>query len=193
MVDPWIWALMLIAVAAGLAVLELFIPSGGILAFLSIAALIAAVVFAFKSGPIVGLIFVVAVMAGAPTALILAVKWWPHTPIGRRIMLRAGGDEEVLPDNDFQRGLRELIGRTGEARSKMLPSGAILIDGRTIDAYTEGVPIEAGQRVIVLDVHGTNVLVRALEDDEIPPSEEQEGLSQPIDFIAPDPFNDSTA
>ena len=79
MVDPWIWALMFIAVAAGLAVLELFIPSGGILAFLSIAALIAAVVFAFKSGPIVGLIFVVAVMAGTPTALILAVKWWPHT------------------------------------------------------------------------------------------------------------------
>ena len=108
-------------------------------------------------------------------------------------MLRAAGDEEVLPDNDFQRGLRELVGRTGQARSKMLPSGAILIDGRTIDAYTEGVPIEAGQRVIVLDVHGTNVLVRALEDDEIPPSEDQEGLSQPIDFIAPDPFNDSTA
>ncbi len=193
MIELWVWAVMLIVVAVGLAVLELFVPSGGILAFLSIASIVGALILAFQSGPVVGLIFLVGVIIGMPTSLALAVKWWPHTPIGRRILLRVSRSDEVLPDDDFHRGLKDLVGRTGEARSKMLPSGAILIDGRTVDAYTEGVPIEPGQRVIVLDVHGTNVLVRPLEDDEAPPSEEESGLSQPIDSIAPDPFNDSTA
>jgi membrane-bound ClpP family serine protease len=193
MIELWVWAVMLIVVAIGLAVLELFVPSGGILAFLSIASIVGALILAFQSGPVVFLAFLVAVIVGMPIGLILAVKWWPHTPIGRRILLRASGSEEVLPDDEFHRGLKDLVGRTGQARSKMLPSGAILVDGRTIDAYTDGVPIEPGQRVIVLDVHGTNVLVRPLEDDEAPPSEENSGLSQPIDSIAPDPFNDPTA
>lgn len=192
MIEPWVWAVMLIVVALGLAVLELFVPSGGVLAFLSIASIIGSLILAFKSGPVVGLAFLIGVIIGLPTCFGMAVKWWPHTPIGRRILLRAGG-EDVLPDDDFHRGLKGLIGQTGEARSKMLPSGAVSINGRTIDAYTEGVPIEPGQRVIVLDVHGTNVLVRPLADDEIPPSEEESGLSQPIDSIAPDPFNDTTA
>lgn len=193
MIDPWVWAVMLIVVAVGLAVLELFIPSGGLLAFLSIASVVGALILAFKSGPVIGLVFLVAVIVGLPTGLALAVKWWPHTPIGRRILLRVGGSEEVLPDDDFHRGLKDLVGRTGKAKSKMLPSGAIVVDGRTIDAYAEGVAIEPGQRVIVLKVHGTNVMVRPLEDDESPSLEEGSGLSQPIDSIAPDPFNDTTA
>lgn len=193
MIDFWVWALMLIIVAVGLAILELFIPSGGILAFLSIASIIGALVLAFMSGPVVGLVFLIGVIVGGPTGLALAVKWWPYTPIGRRILLRVGGSEEVLPNDGFRRGLKDLVGRTGVAKSKMLPSGAIVVDGRTVDAYTEGVPIEPGQRVIVLAVQGTNVLVRPLDDDEIPPSEETAGLSQPIDSIAPDPFNDTTA
>ncbi len=193
MIEPWVWAVMLIVVAIGLAVVELFVPSGGMLAFLSIASIIAALFLAFKSGPVVFLVFLFAVIIGMPFGLALAVKWWPHTPIGRRILLRVSDSDEVLPDDEFHRGLKDLVGRTGEARSKMLPSGAIFVDGRTVDAYTEGVPIEPGQRVIVLDVHGTNVLVRPLEDDELTSSEEGDGLSQPIDSVAPDPFDDSTA
>jgi membrane-bound ClpP family serine protease len=184
---------MLIVVGIALAVLELFVPSGGVLAFLSIASIFAAVFLGFRSGPVVGLTILVAVVIGMPAGFGLAVKWWPHTPIGRRILLRVGGGEDVLPDNDFHRGLKELVGRTGEAKSKMLPSGAILVDGRTIDAYTEGVPIEPGQRVIVLDVHGTHVLVRPLEDDETPSADQEGGLSEPIDSIGPDPFHDTTA
>ncbi|MHB8902612.1 MAG: NfeD family protein [Thermoguttaceae bacterium] len=193
MIEPWVWALMLLVVATGLAVLELFVPSSGILAFLSIASVVGSLIMAFKSGPVVGLVFVVIVILGLPIGLALAVKWWPHTPIGRRILLTVARSDEVLPDNEFHRGLKTLIGRTGLAKTKMLPSGAILVDGRTIDASTEGLPIEPGQRVVVVAVQGTNVLVRPLEDDELPPAPDQKGLAQPIDSIAPDPFKDSTA
>lgn len=88
-----------------------------------------------------------------------------------------------------------MVGKIGVAKSKMLPSGAILIDGRTVDAYSEGVPIDPGQRVVVLEVQGTRVLVRPIDDDEEQaPTEGGTGeLSTPIDAIGPDPFPDTTA
>ena len=185
---------MLIVLGVALGVLELFIPSAGVLAALSIASIIAGVVVGFLSGPLVGLGVLVTVIVGLPAGMVVAVKWWPHTPIGRRILLRVGNSEEMKPDDDFHRGLKALIGCYGEARSKMLPSGAIVIDGKTIDAFSEGVPIEPGQRVVVLDVQGTMVLVRPVDDDEVPPPAEVPGeMSQPIDSIAPDPFSDETA
>jgi hypothetical protein len=42
----------------------------------------------------------------------------------------------------------------------MLPSGLIRIDGRSYDASSEGMPIEAGQRVKVVDVQTNRLVVR---------------------------------
>jgi hypothetical protein len=42
------------------------------------------------------------------------------------------------------------------------------IDGRTVDCVSEGMPIEAGQIVKVIDVRGVRVVVRAV-DDQSPP------------------------
>lgn len=39
-VDPWIWAVCLIILGLGLAVLEVFFPSAGILGFLSACAIL---------------------------------------------------------------------------------------------------------------------------------------------------------
>ena len=41
MIEPWLWAIVLIILGIGLAVLELFVPSGGVLGFLSLASIAA--------------------------------------------------------------------------------------------------------------------------------------------------------
>jgi membrane-bound serine protease (ClpP class) len=117
---------------------------------------------------------------------------WPQTPIGRRILLRALSSGDVLPDSPKQRMLKELVGQIGVAKSKMLPSGAITIDGRTIDAYSEGMPIEAGQKVMVIEVRGLRVVVQPVED-EAPSRGGDDELSRPIDSVVPDPFGDPPA
>ena len=194
MIEPWLWAIVLIILGIGLAVLELFVPSGGVLGFLSLASIAAGMVAGFMAGPVIGLVILIAVMIVLPGGLALAVKWWPQTPIGRRILLRVARGDDVLPDNPYRRSLREMVGKVGVAKSKMLPSGAILIDGRTVDAYSEGVPIDPGQRVVVLAVQGTRVLVRPVDEDEQAATEGGDGeLSTPIDAIGPDPFPDTTA
>ena len=108
MVDPWVWAVLLILVGLALAAMELFIPSGGVLAFLAVSALGGAIVLGFMQGSAVGLGILVVVMIGLPVTLILLFRVWPQTPIGRRILLRVQTSEDVLPDDPKQRKLKEL-------------------------------------------------------------------------------------
>ena len=189
--EPWVWAVLLFLLAMSLAMLEVFLPSGGILGFLSVCSVIGALVLAFRSGPTAGLAILAATIVGTPLAIMAALKVWPHTPIGRRVMLGVPTADEVLPDSPRQRALRELIGHTGKARSAMLPSGAVLVDGRTIDAVSMGVAIEAGQAVRVIDVRGNRVLVRPLDDDqEVAEPRADDPLSQPIESLGIEPLDD---
>ena len=74
----------------------------------------------------------------------------------------------------------------------MLPSGAVLISGRTIDAVSEGVPIDPGQLVRIIQVRGNRVVVRPVETDEVldeplPPVPE---TSPSVDSLGANPFED---
>jgi membrane-bound ClpP family serine protease len=183
--DPWVWPILLLGLGAGLAILEVFFPSAGILAFLSAAAIVAAIIMGFHQSPLAGTLTLIAAAIGMPTILVLGFKYWPHTAIGRRMILAAPTSDEVLPgDPDFDR-LKGLIGRTGRAKSKMLLSGVVTIDGETIDAVSESMPIEVGQAVRVVQVRANRVVVRPLDKDEPvgpPPDPLKQTYDNPFDL-----------
>jgi membrane-bound ClpP family serine protease len=186
----WAWAILLLMVGFGLAVMEVFIPSGGILGFLATCSVIAAITVGFMDGrPWVGFAILTTAVFGLPSAVVLALRWWPKTPLGRRMLLRVPSHTEVLPDGPRQRKLKELVGRLGVAKSKMLPAGLVSIDGRKVDAVSEGMPIDAGTRVRVLDVHGNRVVVRPV-DEESGGREDADQLSRPVDSFGSDPFEE---
>ena len=91
----------------------------------------------------------------------------------------------MLPDTEEYRGLGELIGRRGTAKTKMLPSGTVLIDGRSYDAFSEGMPIEPNQTIQVVDVRTNRIVVRPAEGEPPPVDIETSNdiLSQPIDSL----------
>jgi membrane-bound ClpP family serine protease len=189
--DPLAWSALLLLLGLFLVIVEVFIPSGGILGVLSICSLLAAVILAFyQRGAEVGFIFLAITAVTVPTALGLAFRWWPHTPMGRRLLLDLPKSDEVLPDSPQRRTLRQMVGKFGVAKSVMLPSGAVLVDGQTIDALSEGMPIEAGQRVRVIEVRGNRVVVRPAED---PPRSSDDVLSQPIESLGLDSLDDPLA
>ncbi|MHC4403001.1 MAG: NfeD family protein [Planctomycetota bacterium] len=186
---PWVWAIVLLVLALALVVMEMFIPSGGILGLLATSATVAAIWVGFTDGrPWVGFTILVTAVLGLPAAVILGFRWWPKTPLGRRIMLKAPRSKDVLPDHPRQRHLKDLVNRVGYAKSKMLPSGAVLVDGHTVDAVSEGMPVDVGQRVRVIEVHGNRVVVRPV-DEETPSQADPDPLSRPIDSIGSDPFD----
>jgi membrane-bound ClpP family serine protease len=183
MIEPWVWAILLLVLGTGLVVLEIFFPSAGILGFLAAVALLGAIVMGFYQGPLTGILILAGVVAGLPTVIVLGFKYWPKTAMGRRVLLMAPTSEEVLPNDPEKELLKSLIGRTGRAKSKMLLSGVITIGGRTVDAVSESMPIEVGQAVLVVQVHGREVVVRPI--DEPPPELPADPLKRTYD----DPFD----
>ena len=143
----------------GFAVLEIFVPSGGLLAFMAVTTLLGSVVFAFLSGPTFGALYFVAVAIGVPIFLWHAFKWWPNTAIGRRILLNPEDDPALQPDVELER-LKSLVGKRGIAKSRMMLSGLIEVEGRRLNALSESAVIENGEEIVVLSVDGINVIVR---------------------------------
>ena len=159
--DPAVFSILLLVVGLVFLVLEFFIPSGGSLAVLCALSLLGAIIVGFMAGPWTGLSILVVESLLVPAALMAAVRWWPETPIGRMILIpRPKSPEEVLPDTECYRGLKDLIGKRGTARGTMLPSGIVVINGKPYDAVSEGTPIEAGQTVLVVSVSTQRLVVR---------------------------------
>jgi membrane-bound serine protease (ClpP class) len=178
--DALFWSILLLLAGVGLIALELFLPSGGVLGILATLAIVGSLTVAFSGGWATGLSMLVATMVILPVVMAVAIHYWPRTPIGRLIVLETpSGDDEVLPDEPAYRQLKDLVGKRGVAKTKMLPSGAILIEGRVYDALSEGMAIDPGQAVRVTAVR-TNRVVVVLDD--APPerfTESSEMLAQP--------------
>jgi membrane-bound ClpP family serine protease len=70
----------------------------------------------------------------------------------------------VLPQTAAYRTLNTLIGKRGIAKSHMLPSGVVAVDGKTYDAVSNGLPIDPGAKVRVIGLDTQRLVVRV--DDE---------------------------
>jgi membrane-bound ClpP family serine protease len=182
--QPWVWAILLLVLGIGWAVLEIFFPSAGILAFLSAISLLGAVVMGFYEGPLTGILILSAALVGLPVAVVLGFKYWPRTAMGRRVLLMAPSAQDVLPEDPDRERLRRLVGRVGRAKTKLLLSGVIAIDGQSVDAVSESLPIEVGQVVRVVNVRGHAAVVRPVDQEpaaEPPADPLQQTFDNPFD------------
>ncbi|NOY43386.1 MAG: hypothetical protein GXP26_16325 [Planctomycetes bacterium] len=186
--DPLTWATILMLVGCALVVLEVFIPSGGLLSFLSAIAIVGSVVVAFRRDTTSGLGFLLITVIAVPTVVALAFKFWPHTPMGKAFLGELMTSEDMQPADSR----RELVGQVGVAKSKMLPAGSILIDGHLLDAVSRGIAIEPGQPIVVVEVKGNRVVVRPADKEEARSLVEdpRDLFSKPIDELGLDSFED---
>ena len=176
----WISTILLLILAITLAILEVFFPSAGVLAFLSAVAFISAIIMAFYEGFWFGVVAVPTALVTLIAAIVLGLKYWPMTAIGKRVLLSPPDGDEMLPEEPERDFLRSLVGRTARAKSKLLLSGVVTIDGRTFGAESEGMPVEEGQLVRVLQVRGSCLVVR--------PIDEQSAPADPLQQTYEDPF-----
>ncbi len=191
------WAILLMVLGCMLVVLEVFIPSGGLISILSAVAFIASIVIASwespTTGPVTGLIFAAVTVLLVPTVLAVAFKYWPRTRMGKAFLGDLPKEDELLPEDPR----RALMGRVGVARSKMLPSGAVEIDGQMVDAVTQGQAIEPGTYVIVIEVRANRVVVRPAGKDQRPSNQSakdvKDMLSRPIDELGIESLEDPLA
>lgn len=181
----WAWAIVLLILGLGLAVMEVFFASAGILGFLAAASIIGAIVLGFQFAPEFGIGLMLATLIGLPGVVVAAFRYWPRTRLGRRVLLAAPREQDVLPDEEERLWLRGVVGKRGRAKCKMLPGGLVTVEGRTVEAVSEGQPIEAGWPVVVIQVRGKRLIVRP---DAEPDPQAEDPLRRPIETILGEPF-----
>lgn len=169
-----IWGLLLFGAAVGLLFLEVFFPSGGILAILTGVATIASIVAFFQHSTTAGLLAILGYLILGPILIVFAFKVWMNSPVAKHLILGAGdrepgeeGDDEDAAAYNAEMArlerldeMRALIGLEGEAVTSLRPVGTVKIEGRRIDAMAEGTSIDAGTPIVVTDVYDNQVKVR---------------------------------
>ncbi len=191
LIDPIAWAAVLVLIGCALVVLEVFIPSGGLISFLAVVALVGGIAMAFRQNAATGMVFMVVTVIAVPTVVGLAFKYWPQTPMGKAFLGELADEGEWVPEDPR----RDLIGRVGTASSRMLPSGGVQIDGKMIDAISQGMAIEPGQAVVVVEVKGNRVVVRLADPEETVKAAvvSEEILSKPIEELGLESLEDPLA
>jgi len=168
-----IWALLLLLLGLVLLIAEVFIPSGGMLSILAILALVAGVVMVFYlpesegGGVTSGLITVAVLLLLTPITIGIGFHLWPKTKLGKRMILTAPEEEPTAAPFANQTDYSHLQGQIGKTVTPLRPSGIILLQGRRIDGKTEGMFVEAGQWVRVVDARVGQVVVRPLDTFEL--------------------------
>jgi membrane-bound serine protease (ClpP class) len=188
LLDPIGWAMVLLVLGCGFLVLEVFIPSGGLLSFFAFVSIVGSMVMAFRRDTTTGLSFMAIAVIAVPAAIGLAFKVWPRTPMGKAFLGDLPSEEEIKPEDPR----RNLVGRVGVAQSMMLPSGAVLIDDQIIDAVSQGLAIDPGESVVVVEVRANRVMVRPAKPEEVQKAAAQpdDVLSRPIEEFGIESFED---
>lgn len=150
--------LLLTVIGLALLVAEVMFVSFGVISLLSGLCLVGAVFLAFQESTGFGWGVLVSEALAAPVVLFFAFRMLPNTRIGRAILLSAPTREEVAGQAE-ERGLQELLQRTGITLSALRPAGFARIDGRKVDVVTRGEMIDKDSPVRVVEVLGNRVVV----------------------------------
>jgi len=161
-----LWGVALLGLAALLIFVEVLLPSGGLIAILSAASTIAALVFFFRYDVTWGLMSTLAVLVLLPVVIAFALKVWPHTYFGRRIILGSAEEDEAARQETAKaraaesEALQALVGVRGQALTDLRPVGAVRIEGERVEAIAVGGVVEAGAAVKVVAIEGNRIKVR---------------------------------
>lgn len=158
-----LWGLGLLAASLLLIVIEVFVPSGGLIALVAAGCAIGGIVALFRYHPWWGVIGIAVLLILAPMAFSFAIRVWPSTPLGRR-MLGERSPEEIEAARERERRqheeLRALIGQQGTVLTDLRPVGLVQIGNRRYDAISETGYVRAGQRVRVAGADSMQLRVR---------------------------------
>jgi membrane-bound serine protease (ClpP class) len=137
----------LIFLGVALIVTELFVPTFGALGIGGIVALVLGSMMLFQSD-------VPGLSPSLPLILTIALTTGGLLMAGVSMALRA-------QKRRVETGREELVGRLGEVRSPLSPTGMVFLEGELWQAESEpGAPVAAGESVVVTRVDGLKLMVR---------------------------------
>jgi membrane-bound ClpP family serine protease len=157
-------AYLIILLLAGilLAFLETILPSGGLLGFLAMCALLGSVILGFMQSSSTGLIVLLVVFIVVPVLVVLGLKALPKTPFGRQMILAKPSmdNKQVAGTMQMeQENLEFLAGKVGKTITELRPSGIAEIEGKRYSVISEGEMLGPSIEIVVKNIEGNNIIV----------------------------------
>jgi membrane-bound ClpP family serine protease len=141
-------------------VVEIFIPSMGLLAAIALGLLGYSLYLAFTTiSSFSGMVFVALDLVAIPIILILGLKVLAVSPLSLKSRLSSQNGvvtQTITP--------KEYVDKKGRAVTDLRPSGIALIEGKRLDVVTEGEYIEANTPIIVTRVTGNQIIVERINN-----------------------------
>lgn len=149
------WAFILFAAGIVMLAAEVFLPTHGLLGLGGAAAIVGAIACCFAINEVVGITALVLSAVASPFAFAGAMKVWPRTPIGRRMVLQP-------TESRLQPPLVRL-GEQGVALSELRPMGTCQFGDERVEVRSDLGLIPPGTKVKVVNIESGRLIVRALE------------------------------
>jgi membrane-bound ClpP family serine protease len=159
------WGLGLLAASLLLIIIEVFVPSGGLISIVAAGCGVTGLIFLYRYSTAWGVSGTVAMFILGPMAFGFALKVWPSTPIGRK-MLGEKEPEEKEADRLAELAERErmlsLIGAQGTVVTDLRPVGLAMFDGKRTEVLSESGIVRAGATVRITSIDSNQIKVRAV-------------------------------
>jgi membrane-bound ClpP family serine protease len=161
--DLGAWAILLLMVGLLLIVVEVFLPTGGIVGIFAAVCLVMSVAcawWAWWASPMLFLGFLTSLGVLIPVVVMAAFHFLPLVPFANKAILPGPRPEDVVPFQAEEKHLRELIGQIGETETVLNPAGMVRLENERLHCQSEGMILEAGTAVRVVAVKGNRLVVR---------------------------------
>ena len=162
-----LWAIVLLVIGITLVLLEVLLPSGGLLSLLALGAIVGSVVLGFRHSSTAGMILILFILVFVPVTIVLGFKVFPHTPIGKRLILadpfRRRQTASRNPSSSVTEEYKTLNGKNGRSVTPLRPSGIAEIDDKRYSVVSQGQLIPKGVDIVVIKVEGNNIIVDPAE------------------------------
>lgn len=151
----------LIVAALILIFFEVLLP-GGILGLIAAGCIIVATAIGVQEyGVVAGAGIFIGSMVACLILTVIEFKIFAKSKYGRRFFLsssqqRGDGDPPGAPEPD------SVVGKTGEALTRLNPSGKIALEGKSFEAWSRDGYIDAGTKVKVLSRDTFKLIVKSL-------------------------------
>lgn len=162
-----IWDIALIIVALILLVIELFVLPGFGIAGIAGIAMMGYATYRIFEGDAISAFSYTAIFG---STLLLLVMWlFSSGRVGNRLVLADSVDGRPSAANKFlgeggAASFDEVIGEKGIATSDLRPAGVARFGNKRIDVVTEGDFITTGSAIEVVEIEGSRVVVRMVEE-----------------------------
>lgn len=161
-----VWGLALVAATVILMILEIFIPSGGIIATFATLCGVSGVVCLFFHDWRIALSAAGGLVLLIPLALAFAFHVMPSTPMGRKLIHQSSvlPEEGAEPEqfDDAAAHAASQVGAEGVVMTDLRPIGSVRIGQERFEARSEIGYVAAGAKVKVVRAEGKVLTVRSV-------------------------------